>query len=147
MLFLLIKALQAAQPAASPGTGLILGRVVDAASGRPVGDAIVSITGATIGTPRAVTNANGQFVFRKVPKGRLSLVAAKPGYADGAYGRRAPGGTPRSVELGDGQRIGDVTIPMWRHAAISGTVTDEAGEPVIGALVRVFRRRFAAGQT
>jgi hypothetical protein len=55
--------------------------------------------GTSIGTPRAVTNANGQFVFRKVPKGRFSLLAAKPGYAEGAYGRRAPGGTPRSVEL------------------------------------------------
>src|SRR5262249_1004662 len=62
-------------PAAPPpaGSGLILGRVVDAGTGRPVSDAIVSISGGAIGTPRAVTSASGQFVFRKLPKGRFSL--------------------------------------------------------------------------
>ena len=73
MLLLLVLALQAAQPAAPPPTGLILGRVVDAASGRPVPGAIVTLNGGGLvpfvggfvaaptpsTQPRAMTNANG----------------------------------------------------------------------------------------
>ena len=36
--------------------------------------------------------------------------------------------------------MGVVTLPMWKHAAISGSIVDEAGEPVIGVPVRVMRR-------
>jgi hypothetical protein len=128
-----------------PGSGLILGRVVDAASGRPVAGAVVSLAGGGTSSPRAMTNANGQFVFRKLPKGRFNLTATKPGYVEGAYGRRRPGGTTRSVELDDGQRVGDIAIMVWRRAAIAGTVTDEAGEPVIGVNLNIYSRRYTAG--
>src|SRR5690242_8468436 len=107
---LLVAAVQSPQPpAAAPPAGLILGRVVDAASGRPVSGAIVALTGAA-GSTRAMTNGAGQFVFRKLPKGSFGLTVTKPGYVEGAYGRRRPGGSTRSVELDDGQRVGDVVI-------------------------------------
>src|SRR5262245_50588000 len=83
---------QTAQPQSPPPTGLIVGRVVDAASGRPVGGVVVSLNsgaGPVVpgprggpGQPRAMTNANGQFVFRKLAKGSYSLSAARPGYVD-----------------------------------------------------------------
>ena len=136
---LLIAAVQSApaQPSPPP-TGLILGRVLDAASGRPVSGALVTLGGfapAPAGTgmaappsqPRAMTNANGQFVFRNLPKGHFSLNVTRPGYVEGAYGRRRPGGASSTVQLDDGQRLGDVVVRLWRRAAISGTVTDEAG--------------------
>ena len=148
-----------AQPAAPPPTGLILGRVVDAASGRPIPGAIVALQGTPIFVgappagppssaqqPRALTNANGQFVFRRLPRGTFGLTVTKPGYVDGAYGRRRPGGGQTLLELADGERNGEVVIPMWRFAAVSGTISDEAGEPVIGAEVRVFERRYVAGR-
>jgi uncharacterized protein (DUF2141 family) len=141
----------AAQPA--PQTGLILGRVVDAASGRPIAGAIVSLEGGILtapppsgGLPRAITNGNGQFVFRRLQKGTFGLTAQKPGYVDGAYGRSRPGGSSAMVELADGQRTSDVVIPMWRFAALGGTVTDEAGEPLVGVEVRAFERRYIAGR-
>jgi hypothetical protein len=141
---LVVAAVQVQQPpSSSPPTGLILGRVVDAGTGRPVAGAIVSLLGP--GSPRALTSGSGQFVFRKLPKGRFNLVASKPGYVDGAYGRQQPGGAQRSIEVADAQPVGDVTIMMWRHAAISGTVTDEAGEPLVGVTVRLFQRRYSAG--
>jgi Carboxypeptidase regulatory-like domain len=147
---------QTAQPQSPPSTGLIVGRVVDAASGRPVGGVVVSLNGgnapvapspqAAAGQPRAMTNANGQFVFRKLAKGSYSLTAARPGYVPGAYGRRSPGGTPAQLQLEEGQRVGDVVIPIWRHATITGTVIDEAGEPMIGVQVRGFQRRVWGGR-
>jgi hypothetical protein len=143
--FLVIAAAQSPQPPLTPApAGLILGRVVDAGTGRPVSGAIVTLQGVP-GTPRALTSGSGQFVFRKLPKGRFTLVATKPGYVDGAYGRQQPGGTQRSIEVADAQPVGDVTITMWRHAAISGAVTDEAGEPLVGVTVRLFQRRYSAG--
>jgi hypothetical protein len=68
------------------------------------------------------------------------------GYVDGAAGRRRPGGPSQSITLADGERIGDVTVRIWKHASITGTVVDEMGEPVIGVQVRAFRREFAGGR-
>src|SRR5579862_8156328 len=89
----LFAAVQSPQTPPQPlPTGLILGSVVDAATGRPVSGAIVTLQGVG-NAPRAMTNASGQFVFRKLPKGRFGLTATKPGYVEGAYGRRRPGGS------------------------------------------------------
>lgn len=135
------------QPPATPATGLIAGRVVDGLSSRPIAGAIVSLFGAGAGpTPRAMTNANGYFVFRRLTKGSYALTASRPGYVDGAPGRRRPGGISAPLEIEEGQRIADVVIPIWRQGTISGTVTDEAGEPVIGAQVTGFQRRLVGGR-
>ena len=53
---------------------------------------------------------------------------------------------PSSLQVDDGQRVGDVVIPMWKHGAISGSVVDEAGEPLIGVQVRAFQRRIVSGR-
>src|SRR5262245_19455489 len=149
---------QASAPSNQPppeATALILGRVVDASSGRPIAGAIVTLRGSVAlpeftgpgptSTPRAMTNASGQFVFRKLLNGAFTLTASKPGYADGAYGKRRPEGSPAPLKLEPGERAGDVVIPLWRYGSIAGTVTDEAGEPLIGVSVRAFQSRYAAG--
>jgi len=160
-----ILAVQSPQPSPSnqaplTPTALIVGRVVDASSGRPVAGAIVSLNGGVGLTPataadprnlgntraRAMTNASGQFVFRRLLEGRFVLTATKPGYAEGAYGRRKPGGSQGSLVLALGERAGDVVIPMWRNGSITGSVVDEAGEPLMGVQVRVFSRRYVAGR-
>ena len=143
------------QPPPPPPTGLILGRIVDAATNRPVPGAVVTLdnvgmvmpgTSPPTSQPRAMTNANGQFVFRKLPKGSFGLSVTKAGYSDGAYGRRRPGGSQTPLELDEGQRTSDVVIRIWKYGSISGTVVDEAGEPLIGVQVRAFTRRLIAGQ-
>ena len=141
-----------------PPTALILGRVVDGSSGRPIAGAIVTLIGGVVAPgfpspgpgaatqPRAMTNASGQFVFRKLPKGSFSLTASKAGFAEGAYGRRRPGASLANLLLDSGQRVGDVVIPLWRHGSIAGTVVDEAGEPMIGVSLRAYLRRFLGGR-
>jgi protocatechuate 3,4-dioxygenase beta subunit len=145
---LLALAMAGAQtPRADPPAGLIVGQVVDAGTSRPIAGAVVGISG-NISTPggrplsssRVLTTSDGRFVFRGLRAGHFSLIATKPGYVEGAYGRRRPGGPAQQVSLGEGERTGDVVIRMWRHGAISGTVVDEAGEPVIGAAVIAFTR-------
>ena len=75
-----------------------------------------------------------------------SLTATRPGYADGAFGRLRPSGPSQAIELADGQKTSDVTVQLWKLAAIGGTVIDENGEPVVGTTVRVLRRVVNAGK-
>jgi hypothetical protein len=74
------------------------------------------------------------------------LTASKPGYLQGAYGRRRPGGDSQTLVLFDGQKVGSLRIYLWRHSAVSGIVVDEAGEPVVGIQMRAFMRTTVAGQ-
>ena len=141
-----------AQPAAAPpqpSTALILGRVLDAGTGKPVAGAIVSITGVTLKSgqaPRLMTDSQGRFIYRNLAPGAYNLTAVKPGYIDGAHGRRRHDGGPLPVDLTVGERATDVTILLWKYGAITGTVVDEAGQPIVGVPVRALQRRMVAGR-
>jgi hypothetical protein len=129
-------------------TGLLMGVIVDPLDSQPVPNAEVRLTGAPQGTPNTVVLADedGRFVFLALPTGTYTITATRPGYAEGAYGRRRPAGLPQALTLGDGERVGDLQIPIWKFAAVTGHVTDEAGEPVVGVAVRVLQRTIAAGR-
>ena len=58
--------------------GTVRGRVVDAASKRPVGDVQVLVVGTGSG---ALSNANGDFVIAGVPSGERTLRARRIGFA------------------------------------------------------------------
>ncbi len=136
-----------------PADGLIVGRVVDAA-GRPVGGAVVALTRSvaverlsravrTARPPapdRLLTGPDGFFVFRDLPPGSFTLTAAKPGYSEGAFGRRRPGGPSQQLPLTDSESRREITVQVWKHGAITGAVTDEVGEPLIGIAIQSFKR-------
>ena len=131
------------------GTGLIAGRVTDPASRRAVPDAIVWLLiddALRPESPRVMTDTDGRFVFVNVPAGRYGLQAQKTGHLPGRYGAKSIMDAGRDLDLGDGQILTDVALPIWPRAAIGGTVTDEAGEPVVGVSVRVFRKLVAFGE-
>lgn len=131
------------------GTGLIAGRVADPDSGKPVREAVVWLQVDALmrpENPRVMTDADGRFVFVNVPAGRYRLIAEKPGYLRGLYGQKALLGDGGELELSDGQLATDVQLPIWKHATIGGTVTDEAGEPVVGVSVRAFRKVITFGE-
>lgn len=142
--------------------GIIAGQVIDGDSGRGVSDAIVRIgprlstvgpSGAfeenlsayTSGMRYIVGDAEGRFVIRNVPAGSYAIVLQTPGYVASAYGHQRPGGVTRELVLEADQRVTDVVVKGWKNAVISGTVTDEAGEPLVGATVRALRQTFAGG--
>jgi protocatechuate 3,4-dioxygenase beta subunit len=133
------------EPPAPRGTGLIMGRVLDARTGRPIPDATITLTGRGR-MPNVLTDGEGRFVYRAVPPGAFTITAAKPGYVTGAFGRRRPEGPSQQLRLVDGGKTGDVTIAMWRFGVITGTVVDEAGEPIVNADVRAYRRTYLAGR-
>ena len=139
-------------------SGVIAGRVLDAANGRPVTAAIVTLGGANVpripatdsatrkpGPPRILTGADGRFVFSNLPIANFSVTVEKPGYASGANGRRRPNGASRDVVLTAAQPAADVVIPIWKNGSISGTLFDEAGEPVVRAQLRVLKGMVVEG--
>jgi hypothetical protein len=134
------------------GTAAIAGTLIGVDSGRPIRRARVTLTSTTTTSPSVaktvVTDDLGGFSFDSLPAGSYTLTASKAGYLDTIYGQTRPGtarpGTP--VAVTDGQKIDRLSLPMARGAAISGTIVDEAGDPVFGAQVRVFRYVMRSGQ-
>jgi uncharacterized protein (DUF2141 family) len=141
----------------APRDGVITGQVVDAVSGKPVSAAIVSIGGSSvppregpngpIGPPRILTAADGRFMFRDLRDGSFTITATRSGYSFGAAGARRPNGEPQPVVLTAARRTVDITIRMWKLAAIAGTVVDEAGEPLVGLRVAALARSALFGRT
>ena len=135
-------------------TGLIAGRIVDS-GGAPVPAAVVSIRRASpvsqsgraqAAFDRVLTDDAGRFVFSNVAAGAYPIEATKPGWLDGASGRRRPGGASTPVEIAEGQRRNDLSITLWRAAVIGGRVLDDNGDPLVGAEVRAVRQTFIAGR-
>ena len=139
-------------PAFGTGTGAISGVVIDAKTGRPIPGAIagVAILVRNVVGParRQTTDSRGRFVFTDLPASDGYILSGrKPGYeADGAFGRGTSALSPRALSLADGEWRADATIRLWRQAAINGTITDEAGEPVAGATVMLLGRPLVSGQ-
>jgi hypothetical protein len=121
---------------------LILGRVIDGTTGRPVAGALVSISVAAInaGAPASklnalptLANADGRFLFRQLPAGRFDLSATALGYpATNRFGARRPGGPSQAIDLAESEKLNNIVIRIWKPAVITGTVMDENGEPLPG---------------
>src|SRR5690349_14571259 len=133
--------------ALAQGGGVIAGQVVDGGSGRPIAAAVVSVSGGEMTVnpspnqpPQALTGGDGRFVFGNLGAGAYLIRATKGGYADGAAGRRRPGGDSQPVEISAAASSADVVVRMWKYGVITGTVSDEAGEPVVGLPVRLVAR-------
>ncbi|HET9373237.1 MAG TPA: carboxypeptidase-like regulatory domain-containing protein [Vicinamibacterales bacterium] len=151
--------------ASRTGTGVILGKVIDAGTGSPIGGAIVTMVSrpgnatsaeaeaerqaalAAAGlvpstgpsSERIVTDSDGRFVLRDLPAGPLSISSQASGYLPGGFGRQRPDGPSRPVALENGERRTDVIIRMWKYAVIAGTVVDEVGDLAVGIGVRLVR--------
>lgn len=145
--FLLVAAMTQLSDDARPS--IVSGRVIDAGTGRPIPGAVVIPAGTAVVDPAmpVLTNANGQFVVRGLRGGSLVLTATNGGFVDATFGQRRPAGSAQPIPVTDGERIKDVEIRMWKHGVITGTIVDEAGDPVVGARVESFQRGVIAGRT
>lgn len=146
-----------AQERVVPMDASILGEIVDT-EGRAIPGAVVTLSGGlaqislTVAAPReleggpqrVLTDARGRFVFSGLAPGSYSLEATKSGYLPGAYGRRRHGAQAQSLTIAESERRIGVRIPIWPFVAVSGTVIDEAGEPMVGFQVTAQRQTFIA---
>lgn len=140
------------------GTGVIAGQVIDVGTNLPIGGATVMmnprLAAARAGGPgpaaagpiRLITGADGRFVIRDLLKGSYVINANADGYLGGTSGQARPGATSEPIDVGDGERVTNVRIRLWKNAVVTGTVVDEAGEPAVVTPVRVYRRVAVAGR-
>ena len=129
------------------GTAVLRGRVVVADSGQPLRRVQIRATAPELREGRSVmTDDEGRYELTELPAGRYLLSASKGGYVNMGYGQRRPFEPGRPLELADGQVLEKVDFTMPRGGVITGRITDEAGEPVAGAMVQVARYQFFNGQ-
>jgi protocatechuate 3,4-dioxygenase beta subunit len=144
----------AVAPPQTRATGFAVGRVLDAATNRPVAGAVVVLTPMppSAGDPsplpspagssavNVLTDDDGRFLFRGLTPGTYTLAARAPAYLDGGLGQRRSGGRLQPLVLASGQAVGDLVIRLWKEAVVSGAVTDQAGAPVPAVWVQAVRR-------
>jgi hypothetical protein len=134
-----------------PRTGMIVGQVIDAATGAAVPEALVRFSMPKYSqgpeTPRALVmaDADGRFFFADLPAGEYYMQATKDGYAPGTYGQRLAWGQSHLLSLAEGERLADLTLRVWKYGVIGGIVVDEAGEPVVGVAVRALIKSIVGG--
>ena len=125
--------------AAGDGTGIIRGRVINQ-RGEPVMCANVRLL--TRGRePVVATDAEGRFEFTGLPAGRYGLEATKILHLTGRYGSDRSGAPSTRITLADGRTLTDRDILLPTGSSITGTVVDDAGEPVADVVIRALRPR------
>ena len=132
----------AAAPPPRGATGLLSGTLVAADTGRPVRRATVTLASPDSGVRKtATTDEAGAFSFTQLPAGSFTLSATRQGYLDVAFGQRTPGsGRPgTAIQLAAGQKLEDVTLRMPRTGILTGVISDEFGDPMMGMQVRAWR--------
>ncbi len=152
LLFLCALLLQGAQtPPASPpppaADALIFGRVLDPA-GAPVAAAVVSLQsarGSNLSTTRVLTDDDGRYFFDRLEPGLYNVLATKMGWVDSSVGKRRVDGAGYPVSIAEHDRKGNTNITMWKLGALSGTIVDELGEPLVDIEVRAVRRTLVSG--
>jgi hypothetical protein len=111
---------------------------------------------------RLMTGGDGRFIFHSLPPGNYTIAATLSGYSStlstdlsnvsalpALAGLSLPMGgpdAPTSISLTEGQRVSDFRTRLWKHAAITGVVVDDGGEPAIGLVVQAMRRMVVAGR-
>ena len=120
-----------------PTTGAIGGKVVNE-SGQPLAGVTVYIRLINgISNRSTTTDMNGNFRVNSLEAGLYSVAANSPVYAS----------PPSDSEAPNYYRIGDsASVELIRGGAITGTVTNAAGEPVISVRVRAILIRDPKGQ-
>jgi protocatechuate 3,4-dioxygenase beta subunit len=124
-------------PKAQQGTSIVSGRVVDT-RGRAVSNSIValgSVEAASAGTrfvPSFIvsTDSAGNFQVANVPAGTFGISASAPGFPVALQLQGQPTLTPMQVAVKDGSATTGIVLTLRRGAVISGTITDEFGDPV-----------------
>jgi hypothetical protein len=116
----------------------ISGKVVDARTGAALGRCSVQIADTKDrGQPRTTTSGDdGGFAFDGLARGKYSLTAERHGYLTQSYEEHDQFST--AIAVGPGMISEDLIFNLTAEAVLAGTVTDEAGEPVRGAQVRLF---------
>ena len=134
------------------GTASIQGRITALDTGIPLRRALVNLGG--LRQARAMyTDDEGRYTFTRLPAGNYTIFA-NPGPHRGAYQPASYGGAAaailtrgKSILLAEGQKVEGIDVALPRTSAISGRVTDAAGEPASRVQVQALMQRAGGEQS
>jgi hypothetical protein len=134
-----------AQQVTTAPTYRISGRVVDAHSGAALPRCVVEIIDVKhgSGSRQQYAGEDGHFSFDGLSASKYRLSASKNGFVTQAYEQHDSYST--AIAVGPGLVSQDLLFQLTPGAILSGTVTDEAGEPVRGAQIKLFRDQDTEG--
>ena len=112
--------------AQAPTTGRVQGLVLDAATKKPLSEAVVQVPGRN----RILTEADGRFAIEAVTPGTVKVVASRAGYEPKEQGGAVDKGGLLNVELALSPLPPEPPKPM----SLKGTVLDENEKPVAATL-------------
>jgi 5-hydroxyisourate hydrolase-like protein (transthyretin family) len=125
----------------------IAGRTVSTADGHPLQGATVLIVNTKTQQPVASTlsGEDGGFAFTDLKADKYSLQAVTTGYLLSAYDQHENFWT--AIVTGAGLDTESLVLRMTPAAILGGRVTDEAGDPVRGATVTLYRENRDEGRS
>jgi protocatechuate 3,4-dioxygenase beta subunit len=124
------------KPNLVPGGAVIRGRVTGT-SGEPLAVSITVVTGSRrIG---AQSDADGRYAVSGIPAGTVTVESTAPGYVTSRYGSRDTQLPGLPITVTANQEVDGIDLVLARTSIVSGTVVDEAGEPVEAANVQLLR--------
>ncbi len=123
-----------------PSVAQVRGRVLDAANGTPVRNALVTIVSPTLREAHtSATDAQGRYEFTGLAASRYRLVVEKEGYVSLEYGQTRPFAMGKPLELRGLETLERVDFNLPRGGVITGRVVDESGDPAPNVNVRALR--------
>src|SRR5262249_4511671 len=87
----------------------------------------------------ANTDANGHFLFNDLQPGRYMLTASGNGYPQQGYGQQGRRPRTKVLALSPGQHEKGIVFRLQPAGVITGTVSDEDGDPLVNAQVQALR--------
>ena len=135
--------------AATGGSAVIRGRILEATTGRPLSRVTVRANGngpqPPGGANAAVTGADGRYEIKGLAAGTYMIAATKPNYVRTAWGEQRAEGPGKRIPLTDGQVLEKIDLRLVKAGVITGRVVDEFGDPVTNAQVVPMRYQFIQG--
>lgn len=132
----------------SPDYASVAGVVLDRGSGLPLDKALVTLSSeeAEPLVARALTDANGGFVFSNVPPGRYEIQAYSRGHTGAVYGAETKNHAPGIITLHAGEKRQELVLRLEALGSVSGVVTDEDGDPLPGVMVSLLMQSYSRGR-
>jgi protocatechuate 3,4-dioxygenase beta subunit len=134
-----------------PPSGEISGHVYSAATGAPVAKAVVTLVRRTEGESARIesvqTDSGGAFIFASLAAGKYELSAERCGFISQSFvdTSSSSGDSGGTLALAAGQKRDGLDFQMPRGGVISGSVTDQDGEPVPKLMVQALAFPYQPG--
>jgi hypothetical protein len=136
-----------AQQQEKTGTAKLSGRVTASDTGKPLRRALVQATSPDTPQGRSIsTDADGRWELKALPAASYRIRVQKGGYVAIFYGQQRPFAQGTVVDVSEGQAVEKLDVSLPRAGVITGTVSDEFGEPITGARVSAMRYGYMNGQ-